>query len=148
MIDLFCIWLPQIVGYAEAMQDGTLEKSWSEGDRSRTSVYCSDELISQVFGDLDADNMMAEARQSLGMHPKLVDSLSDFLCSLRRLDEWIEAHIDTGTWGQGEIIPPDVSTIFWSREWGNAQSAAASLVSAAGQVGISGNDFDPSQTLN
>ena len=147
MIYLYRIWLPQIVGYADSVLDGTFEKAWAEGDQSRTSVHYSDELFSQVFGDLDAETHMEEARQTLGMHPNLVSALSHFLCSLRQLEEWIEVHVDTVTWRQGEIIPANVVAIFCSREWGEAQSAAASLVSAALEAGFSADDFDPTDTL-
>ena len=148
MIDLFRTWLPQIIGYAQDLHDGTLEKAWEEGDRSRTSVYYSGELVEQVYGDLDADNMMEAARQGLAAHPELVSALDGFLCTLKRLDEWIEAHVDTKTWGEGQNIPSSVSSIFKSQEWVEAHSAAAKLVSVAGPVGFSGNDFDPTQTLH
>lgn len=148
MIDLFRTWLPQIIGYARDLHDGTFERAWAEGDRSRTSVYYSGELFEQVFGDLDADNMKEAARQSLAVHPELVSALNDFLSSLKRLDGWIEANVDTGVWGEGNSIPSNVSSIFKSKEWGEAHSAAANLVSVAGPVGFSGNDSDPTQTLH
>jgi hypothetical protein len=124
------------------LQDDTLEKAWAEGDRSRTSVYYSGELYEQVFGGLDADNMMEEARLKLGQHPTIVAALDSFLRSLKRLDEWIEAHVDTDTWGKGQRIPSGVRSIFQSQDWREAQSSAAALMSAAGEAGFSSTDFD------
>jgi hypothetical protein len=144
MIDLFRTWLPQMIGYAQAVHGGTLEKAWADGDRSSSSTYYSGELYEQVFGDLDADNTMAEARHSLRQQPMLVDALDGFLCSLKRLDEWIEAHVDTETWGQGKTIPAAVPSIFHSPEWHDTHARAAALLSAAGQAGYSSKDFDPS----
>ena len=148
MIDLFRDWLPQIIGYAEAMQDGTMESAWAEGDRSRTSVYYSGELYEQVFGDLHAHSMLDEARQTLGDHSAVVTALDTFLLSLKRLDEWIEAHVDTKEWGKGQAIPASVRTIFNSPEWRDANSAAGGLVAAAAQVGFRGADWDPTKTLH
>src|SRR6476646_7317692 len=98
MIDLFRIWLPQIIGYAAALQNGTIQNSWADGDRSKTSVYYSGELYEQVFEDLHADSMLDEARHSLGEQSALVKCLDAFLGSLKRLDDWIEAHVDTNEW--------------------------------------------------
>ena len=143
MIDLLRTWLPQMIGYAEAVQDGTLETAWSDGDRSRTSAYYSGELFEQVFGGLDANNMLQEAGLRLGQYRALVDALDAFLSSLKRLDAWIEVHVDTETWGKGQTIPASVRNIFQSHEWHEAQSSAAALVAAAGQAGFSSKDFDP-----
>ena len=141
MIDFFRVWLPQIIGYAEWLQDGTFQKAWADGDRSRTSVHYSGELYEQVFGDLHADEMMVEARAKLREHPTLFNALDGFFRSLKRLDEWIEAHVDTRSWGPGHI-PPSVRDIFHSKEWQEASSTAAALVSAALEGGFSSEDLD------
>ena len=65
MIDLFRTWLPQIISYAEKVEDGTIQKAWAEGDRAGTSVYYSGELYEQVFEDLDSDSMLEEGREAL-----------------------------------------------------------------------------------
>ena len=148
MIDLCRTWLPQIIGYAKALQDGTLQRAWAEGDRSSTSVYCSSELHEQVFGDLHADRMLEEARQSLAEHSPVVVALDEFLLSLKRLDEWVEAHVDTNVWSKGRTIPPSVHDIFNSQEWRDANSAASTLVAAAWEAGFGRNDFDPTETLH
>lgn len=142
MIDFFRTWLPQIIGYAEMVEDGTLQKAWAEGDRSRTSVHYSDELVEQVFGDLNADEMMWEARQQLKPHPTLAQALELFLHSLRRLDAWIEDHVDTAVWREGEPIPPSVGSIFQSQEWWVAEKDAASVIAAARDAGFSSEDLD------
>ena len=141
MIDFFRVWLPQIIGYAEWLQDGTFQKAWEEGDRSRTSVHYSDELYEQLFGDLHADEMMVEARSKLGHRPALLSALECFFRSLKRLDEWIEAHVDTGSWGP-QHIPPTVRDIFHSEEWQATESSAMALMSAAAEAGFSSEDLD------
>ena len=143
MIDLFRTWLPQIIGYAEHVGDGTIQKAWADGDRSGTSAYYSGELFEQVFDDLHSDDMLEEAREALGAHPQVADGLERFLSSLKRLDEWIEAQVDTDEWGKGRTIPTTVSRIFETQEWRDAHSAAAMLVAAAGEAGLSSKDFDP-----
>jgi hypothetical protein len=149
MIDLFRDWLSQIIGYAKALQDGTIERAWAEGDRSSTSVYFSGELYEQVFGDLHADSMLEEARQSLApSHSQVVNALASFLLSLKRLDEWVEAHVDTKEWGKGQTIPASVRSIFDAPEWRDANSAAGALLVAAGKAGFRPTDWDPTQTLH
>jgi hypothetical protein len=143
MIDLFRTWLPQIIGYAEKVQDGTIRKAWAEGDRAGTSVYYSGELYEQVFGDLDSDSMSERGREALSAHPKVADCLERFLTTLKRLDDWIEAHVDTDEWGKGQRIPTTVPRIFESQEWRNANSAAATLVAEAGEAGFTSKHFDP-----
>ena len=141
MIDLFRTWLPQIIGYAEALRDGTLAAAWAEGDRSRTSVYYSGELSEQVFGDLDAENMISEARRVLGAESPLMAALESFIAALKRLDDWTEAHVDTETWGRAQTIPPSVRGIFTSEEWRETLSASETLVLAAEQSGYGSKDF-------
>ena len=87
--------------------------------------------------------MLAEARLGLSAHPALANALDGYLSALKVLDDWIEVHVDTDTWGLGKTIPASVHSIFDSQEWRDAQSAAATLVSAAGQAGFSGRDFAP-----
>src|SRR5690242_6921192 len=99
MIDLTRVWLPQIIGCAEGFLDGTLEKAWAEGDRTITSAYYSAELYEQIFDDLDSDTMILQAHKELAQYPDLIRALDAFLDSLKRLDTWIEAHVDTDTWG-------------------------------------------------
>jgi hypothetical protein len=65
MIDLFRTWLPQIIGYAEKVEDGSIKEAWVEGNLARTSVDYSGELYEQVFGDLDSDIMLEKAREAL-----------------------------------------------------------------------------------
>jgi hypothetical protein len=142
MINLFRIWLPQIISYAERVENGTIQRAWAEGDRAETSVYYSGELYEQIFGDLHAESMLEEAREALGAHPTVADGLERFLSSLKRLDDWIEAHVDTDEWGKGRTIPTTVPRIFDSQEWRDSQSAAAKLVAAVGEAGFSSRDFD------
>jgi hypothetical protein len=140
MIDLFRTWLPQIIGVAEDFATGRLERTWRTGERC-TSAYYSGELYEQVFGDLHADAMLEEARLALAPHPALIEALAGFLGSLKRLDEWIEAQVDTKTWGKGQVIPAEVSSIFDTEKWRTAQACSASLVSSASETGFSSRDL-------
>lgn len=144
MIDFHKAWLPQIIGYAETVTDGTLRTAWETGDTSQTSIYYSGELHEQVFGDLDADSMRWEMRSRLQDRPQIVEAVELFLYSLRRLDDWIECHVDTHTWGSGKAIPTSVSTIFSSSQWQETETSAARLVAAAEAAGFQSGDFDPS----
>ncbi len=141
MIDLFRTWLPQIIGTAEDFQRGRLERAWSLSERG-IAAYYSGELYEQVFDDLDSDAMLGEARLALAPHPVLIEALASFLGSLKRLDEWIETHIDTETWSKGQTTPADVAGIFQTDEWRTAQACAASLVSVARGVGFSSRDLE------
>ena len=144
MIDLFKTWLPQIIGYAEMVADGTLRRTWETGDKSQTSTYFSGELDEQVFGDLHADTMRWEMRSKLHDQPRLVEAVELFLHSLRRLVAWADTHVDTETWGRGKTVPASVSTIFRSNEWNETKTQAAQLLLAAKEARFSSEDFDPS----
>jgi hypothetical protein len=144
MIDLFRTWLPQIIGAAEDLQSGRLERAWTLGERG-ISAYYSGELHEQVFGDLDADAMLEKARLALAPHPELVEALASFLGSLKRLDQWIETHMDTESWGKGQSIPAEVAGIFQTDEWRTAWACAASFVAVAGGVGFSSRDLELGQ---
>lgn len=142
MLDLFRTWLPQIIGYAQLIHDGTVQRAWATGERAQTSVYYSGELYEQVFGDLDSDRMLDEGRAALGAHPQLVEALEHFLTCLKRLDAWIEARVDTLEWGKGQAMPIGVPEIFAAREWDEAQSAGGALVAVAAEAGFSSKDFE------
>jgi hypothetical protein len=141
MIDLLRTWLPQIIGTAEDVQSGRLEMAWSQGKRG-SAAYYSGELYVQIFGDLDADTMLDEARVTLAPHPALIEALATFLGSLKRLDEWIEGHVDTETWGKGQSVPSEVAAIFQTDEWRTVQAWAASLTSVASGAGFSSRDLE------
>ena len=143
MIDFFKTWLPQIIGYAEMVADGTLRRAWETGDKSETSTYYSGELYEQVFGDLDADNMRVEMRSRLQDHVGLAEAIELFLHSFRRLDEWADHHVDTDTWGRGKVVPDNVRAIFQSDEWRDTETRAAQLIASAAAAGFSSGDFAP-----
>ncbi len=143
VLDLFRHWLPQIIGYAEAFQDGTLAEAWAETGHSRTSAYYSGELFEQIFGDLHAESMICEARSSLGTQTPLIAELERFIVALKQLEIWIETHVDTATWGKGRTIPSSIRNIFTSKQWCEALSASRYLISAAEQSGYGSKDFRP-----
>lgn len=112
----------------------------AEGDRLVISAYYSGELYEQVFGDIDAAEMLKWARQRLAAHPQVVKALGTLLCSFQQLGGWIEAHVDTDEWGQGRTVPAELRNIFNSLEWQDANSAAATLIAAVTEAGLSSRD--------
>jgi hypothetical protein len=44
--------------------------------------------------------------------------LGRFLSSLKRLDEWIDGHVQTEVWANGQTMPKTVSLIFTRRSGG------------------------------
>lgn len=68
MIEVFRTWLPAIIGYGEAVENGVIQRAWANGDRSQTSAYYSGELYEQVFDDLASDSMLEDAQRALGTH--------------------------------------------------------------------------------
>lgn len=80
-------WLPQIVGYCEWISDPVrLRDAWIDGDFSETSVTDFDELIGQVFGDLDADRSAAAFARRLPQCAHPLAEVSTFLSSLRAVE--------------------------------------------------------------
>ena len=88
MIDLETVWIPQIIRYARLIaEQETLRRSWMEGDRSQTSVTGFDELIEQVFEDLDAETLVEEAQLTQDLPPELIVLISGFLGTLSAFDK-------------------------------------------------------------
>jgi hypothetical protein len=143
MIDFFKGWLPQIISYAEMVSDGTLRNAWENGDTSQTSTYYSGELDEQLFGDLHFRERQGEMRSLLKDQPQLIDALDLFLLSVSRLIEWADHHVDTETWGKGQVVPSNVTEIFRSEEWVETETRASQLLAAAEAAGFSSSDFDP-----
>lgn len=142
MIDFFKTWLPQIIGYAQMVADGTLKNAWETGDKSQTSTYYSGELEEQVFGDLDSDDMRCEMRLRLQHQAALIEAIELFLHSLRCLVMWADHHMETNVWGRGKTIPASVSTIFGSEEWRETAMRAVQLLAAAEAAGFSRDAFE------
>lgn len=136
MIDFFKTWLPQVIGYAELVANGTLRRSWESADQSETSAYYSGELYEQIFGDLDADAMQQEMRQRLKDQPAVIEAVDAFLVGMRELDTWIEATVDTDAWGRGDGAPSNVAAIFQSAPWNETTSRAENLLAVASQAGL------------
>jgi len=143
MIDFFRTWLPGIIGYAEMIsEEGSLRKAWLRRDLSETSVYYPGELIEQVFGDLDADNMKLEMAECLAPHPLLVQAIEQFLHRMVVLDAWADANMDTKAWGEGKVLA-DGDDIFRSDAWSNLREQAVKVVALAHGAGFWSTDFGP-----
>ena len=121
MID-FSDWLRQIIGYCKIIaEDRIIRRSWIEGERSETSVTDYDELIEQIFDDLDADEMARSSHELSSSQEKVLGAVRDFLGTLNEFNDRVEA---------GEISNnPEV--ILASRGWKAVQGKAARVLSEA-----------------
>jgi hypothetical protein len=97
MIDLRDVWLPQIIAYAEFIEeDGAVRAAWIDGDRSQTSVTDFDELMEQVFGDADAKEQLKLAVVEFGDDAMLVMRLAEFIEGLECVDRVVvDTEIDS-----------------------------------------------------
>jgi hypothetical protein len=116
MIDVENVWVPQIIGYADLVANADkMRSAFNRGDKSLwTSVNSYDELIEQVFDDLDALGML-EALHDSSLGEPLKLALDNFVRFLDAFDRNL-----AGT-------DPD----FASSEWLNLRDAAAVVVTSA-----------------
>lgn len=110
MIDFRGVWLPQIKGYAEQVEGGQLEREWLGLVEVATSITNPEELLEQVFDDLDADGIWAGNRNDSGLSPQAVAAIDDFLAALRNMSE------------------TDVSSAVASDAWSSAKRAARAIM--------------------
>jgi len=88
MIDFRNVWLPQIIRYAVLIADDkALRSVWISGDHSFTSVTSYDELIEQMFDDLDSEAMWSQHKKELVDHVSLQSSIDAFLHALLTVDK-------------------------------------------------------------
>lgn len=126
MIDFHTVWLPQILGYAKLVADeNVLRRAWLAHNLDETSVVSPDELIEQVFGDLDAVAIAEAATAELVGRLGLASEVKDFL---RYLQAWDAAR-------GGVPIGPE---LFSTPEWLRLRAQAAELVALNG-----GGDTQP-----
>lgn len=84
MIDFKQVWLPQILGYARLIaNDDALRSAWLNNTATETSVTSPDELIEQVFDDLDSAAIVGEASRYLSSAPDLAEALRGFLTAMK-----------------------------------------------------------------
>lgn len=110
MLDFKNVWLPQIVGYATIISNGRLEDQWLGRLGAVTYVTNPDELQEQVFGDLDADAIWIEARESAELPTATIVAVDRLLASLHNVEE------------------SDAATLVSSRVWLKVRDAANELV--------------------
>lgn len=127
MIDLKNIWAPQIIAYAEIILDhDVIYNCWVLGRRDFTSVTSFDEMIEQIFDDLDSEHSLDRARSSSILPKELVDAISDFLSAIKDVD----AAVERAGWSDAP------ESILASRLWQVAIDRANSLAGAAAKVGF------------
>jgi hypothetical protein len=118
MIDLHDTWIPQILAHAELVaEEGVLRRAWLEGKRTETSVIDFDELLEQVLGDSDAEQMLDRARIEHS-DKKLVAHIEAFITTLLALDKKFK-------------VSPPAEVILNSGEWNSARVAAKELLKYA-----------------
>jgi hypothetical protein len=113
------VWIPQIVDYAGWVSDPeNTRRAWVEGDHSETSVTDYDELYEQVFDDLDADGVEAEALAALD--PEHARAIREYLQAMRDADNAIAA----------DPALSDASTLLKSDAWRRVELAGARVMAA------------------
>lgn len=88
MIDIQEVWVPQMLWYCELIADDK-RLAWAfnqEPDRIWTSVTDYDELMEQIFDDLDALGMLPSLAQS-PIEDGLKITLETFVSRLAQFDE-------------------------------------------------------------
>ena len=120
MIDIKKVWIPQIVGYAEIVfaRSSDLRDCWVLGQCYWTSVTSFDELIEQVFGDLDSNNLLEDAQIDSTVPEELVKSIRNFLSAIKETDQVNES----GEWAD---VP---EALLASAEWQTVIDRAGDLV--------------------
>lgn len=133
------VWLPQILGYAELIdQETDLRKAWVKGDRSRTSVYYPGELADQI-NDLTRA-IRGEIATRLANDRLLAQAIENFLQSVDRLWFSVEATMNAKAWGSGVPIE-GAASVFQSREWLMLRDHARQLRVLASAAGVMSSDF-------
>lgn len=123
MIDFKQVWLPQILGYARLIaNDDTLRSAWLTNTAIDTSVTSPDELIAQVFDDLDSDAILKEASRHLISAPHLAEALRGFLTAMAA---W-EADRDPEN-----ISPPPDESLFHKPTWALLKQQAERVLAEA-----------------
>ena len=122
MIDLRSVWLPQIVRYAELVADERIFRSaWISGERSETSVTGFDELVEQVFDDLDSEAQLELAKSAWSSDPELIELVEEFLGGLESVDRIVE----------GDDLNDRPERIFVLAEWALLRERAVALAAYA-----------------
>jgi hypothetical protein len=115
-------WVEQIVSYAKFVCDrAAVQKAWVWGDCSDTSISNFDELIEQVFDDLDSDEMEKVALTEEHAAAAYSLELRGFLDALRKIDfaRSVESRL------------LDDQVLLQSDRWSLVEAAAAALVGRA-----------------
>lgn len=126
MIDLEKVWLPQVILYAHFISNrNEVRTIWIVGDHSRDSVTDFDELITQVFDDLCADEMVGEPLEKSSVPKKAKSLVRDFIDKLDDLDK-----LDRASEG---LSPTDLVNL---PQWAKLEESATNLAVYAGKTGL------------
>lgn len=128
MIDFKQVWLPQILGYARLIADeAALRSAWLTDAVTTTSVTSPDELIEQIFDDLDSDESVKLASHHLTSTPNLVEALRGFLIALTG---W------NADWDPENVSPPADESLFQKPKWAFLKQEAERVLAEAKLAGI------------
>jgi len=124
------VWTDGILSYCELIvHDTALKKTWVDHDRSITSVVDFDELIEQIFGDLDADNLEVEMLRGIAKTygaTDLSEALRIFLAAMREADK---------TRGSVPRLL-DATYLLQSTTWGAVIAAAQKAIETSKRSGL------------
>ena len=117
MIDIENVWVPQMIGYADLIADqAKLQSAFNQQSNALwTSVTSYDELVCQVFDDLDARGMLPALGKS-SVDESLKGALETFVRHFDSFDKNLEGP------------EPDLA----SAEWAAVEEAARVVVLTAG----------------
>jgi hypothetical protein len=126
MIDLGKIWLPQIIWYANFIsRPDDVWEVWVNGNRNVTSVTNFDELITQVFDDLDSDQIVLNSLPNMDGPSDLKIALKDFIDEL----DYVERLDRLGSFR-------DSKHLLESSEWARLVEFAITLGNCAKRGGV------------
>ena len=135
----FTVWLPQIIGYAEMIEQETdLRKAWVDGVQSRTSIYYPGELICQLE-DLTPPEVRNGIKARLAEEPALAEAVDEFIRRIELLWSWAKANMDTDAWARGRLIG-NAEDIFRSEPWFRLQDHARTTACLAHAAGFRSGD--------
>ncbi|KMZ13537.1 hypothetical protein BHUM_01452 [Candidatus Burkholderia humilis] len=88
MIEVETVWIPQILAYAEiVLERESIQDCWVHCNCKSTSVTSFDEMIEQIFDDLDSDSLLETARSDANISLKIVNSIDELLIAIKKVDE-------------------------------------------------------------
>ena len=116
--EYFKYWLDGIIGTSELIASSdAFRRTWLEGETGITSIYCYDELLEQLLGDLRLGEHLvqfADALFKLGA----VDAVTALWKALVSVKESVDEHREL----------QDQAVLLASEDWRNLQAAAMRVI--------------------